>query len=156
DLIRGTGRLAGAGAVEVDGVRHTARHIVIATGSDPALPPIPGLAELEGVWGTRDVTSMKAIPRRLVVLGGRAAGVEVAQATHRLGAEVVLVEVAEHVLPREAPALGAALGDALARDGIEVVLGAKVVAVRRDGSDYVLAVDDGREFRGERVLVATG
>jgi dihydrolipoamide dehydrogenase len=62
-LIRGTGKLAGPGVVDVGGVRHTARHIVIATGSDPVVPPVPGLRELEGVWGSRDVTSMKANAR---------------------------------------------------------------------------------------------
>src|ERR1700735_4032673 len=61
DLLRGTGRLAGAGTVDVDGVTHTARHIVLATGSDPVVPPIPGLADLEGVWSNREVTGMKAV-----------------------------------------------------------------------------------------------
>ena len=79
DLLRGRGRLAGTGVVEVDGVRHTAQHIVVATGSDPIVPPVPGLRELEGVWGTREATSMKAVPRRLLVLGGGSAGVELAQ-----------------------------------------------------------------------------
>ena len=65
DLLRGTGRLAGAGVVDVDGVRHTAEHIVVATGSDPIVPPVPGLRELAGVWGTREATSIKAVPRRL-------------------------------------------------------------------------------------------
>src|SRR6516162_3784373 len=65
DLLRGTGRLAGTGAIEVDGTRHTADHIVVATGSDPFVPPIPGLRGLEGVWGTREATGMKEVPRRL-------------------------------------------------------------------------------------------
>jgi len=155
DLLRGTGRLAGPGVVDVDGTRRTARHVVVATGSDPALPPIPGLAELDGVWGTRDATSAKAVPPQLLVLGGGAAGVELAQAMHRLGAEVTLVEVAEHVLPREPAALGAALGDALRSDGIDLVLGAQTRAARHDGRLYALEVD-GRELRGDRLLVATG
>src|SRR5690348_13633619 len=67
DLVRGTGRLAGPGAVEVEGVRHTAEHVVVATGSDPVVPPIPGLRELDGVWGTREATSMQEVPRRLLV-----------------------------------------------------------------------------------------
>src|SRR5690348_2971985 len=57
DLLRGNGRLAGTGTVEVDGVRHTAEHVVVATGSDPFVPPLPGLSDLEGVWGTRQATS---------------------------------------------------------------------------------------------------
>src|ERR1700712_2646569 len=91
DLIRGNGKLAGPGAVEVDGVRYTAEHIVLANGADHFVPPIPGLRELDGVWGTREATSLKTIPKRLIVLGGGAAGTELAQAIHRLGAEVVLV-----------------------------------------------------------------
>jgi pyruvate/2-oxoglutarate dehydrogenase complex dihydrolipoamide dehydrogenase (E3) component len=156
DLLRGRGRLAGVGVVEVDGVRHTARDVVVATGSDPFVPPVPGLRELEGVWGTREATSMKAIPRRLVVLGGGPSGVELAQATHRLGGEVSLVEGAERVIAREAAPLGEALGDALRRDGIEVALGVHATAARREGEDYVLELDDGRELRGDRLLVSTG
>ena len=101
DLLRGTGQLAGPGVVEVDGVRHTAEHIVVATGAAPFVPPVPGLRELEGVWGTREATSMKAVPRRLLVLGGGAAGVELAQVVRRLGGEAVIVEGADRVLPRE-------------------------------------------------------
>jgi len=156
DLLRGTGRLAGTGAVEVDGVRHTAEHVVVATGSDPVVPPIPGLRELEGVWGTREATSMKAVPRRLLVLGGGAAGVEIAQIVRRLGGEAVLIEGADRVIPREAAPLGQALGEALRRDGIELVLGMHATAARREGAEYVLALDGGQDLRGDRLLVATG
>ena len=86
-------------------------------------PPIPGLRELEGVWGTREATSMKAVPRRLLVLGGGSAGVELAQVVRRLGGEAVLVEGADRVLPREPAPLGKALGEALRRDGIELHAG---------------------------------
>src|SRR5579862_8331419 len=65
DLLRGTGRLAGTGTVEVDGVKHTAEHVVLANGADPVVPPVPGLRELDGVWGTDEATGMKAVPRRL-------------------------------------------------------------------------------------------
>ena len=113
DLLRGTGRLAGAGVVEVDGVPHTAEHIVVATGSDPVVPPVPGLADLEGVWSNREVTGMKAVPRRLLILGGGPVGAEMAQAVRRLGGEVALVEGADHVLAREPAPLGQALGEVL-------------------------------------------
>ena len=155
-LLRGAGRLAGTGVVDVGGVRHTAEHVVVATGADPVVPPIPGLRELEGVWGTREATGMKAVPRRLIVLGGGSAGVELAQVVRRLGGEVVLVEGADRVLAREAAPLGEALGEALRRDGIELVLGRNATAARRDGDEYVLELDDGREARGDRMLVATG
>jgi pyruvate/2-oxoglutarate dehydrogenase complex dihydrolipoamide dehydrogenase (E3) component len=155
-LIRGTGRLAGAGVVEVDGVRHTARHVVLATGSAPVTPPVPGLRELDGLWTNREVTGMKAVPRRLLILGGGPVGAEMAQAVHRLGGEVTVVEGASHVLAREPVPLGDALGKELQRQGIQLILGMRVTAARRDGADYVLVLADGRQFGGERLLVATG
>ncbi len=156
DLIRGRGRLAGTGVVEVDGARYTADNVVLANGADAIVPPIPGLRELEGIWTSREVTGMKAVPRRLLILGGGPVGVEMAQAVRRLGGEVALVESATHVLPREAAPLGEALGEALRRDGIELAVGVHATGARRDGDDYVLELDDGRELRGDRVLVATG
>jgi len=138
DLLRGTGRLAGTGAVEVDGVRHTAEHVVLATGADPNLPPVSGLKELDGVLGTREATSMKSVPGRLLVLGGGPAGVELAQFVRNLGGEAVVVEGADRLLPREAAPLGQALGETLRRDGIELVLGTHATAVRRRGDECVL------------------
>jgi pyruvate/2-oxoglutarate dehydrogenase complex dihydrolipoamide dehydrogenase (E3) component len=156
DLIRGSGKLAGPGVVEVDGVRHTAGHVVLATGSDPVVPPVTGLRELEGVWTNREVTGMKAIPRRLLILGGGPVGAEMAQAVHRLGGEVALVEGASHVLAREPAMLGHALGEDLRREGIELILGVHATAARREGQDYILALDNGSELRGDHLLVATG
>jgi dihydrolipoamide dehydrogenase len=155
-LIRGVGRLAGPGTVEVDGTRHTAQHVVVATGSDPVTPPVPGLGDLDGVWGTREATGMKAVPSRLIVLGGGPAGVEIAQVVQRLGGQSVLVEGADRVIPREAAPLGAALAEALQRDGIELHLGVRATEALRDGDDYVLKLSDGTEVRGERLLVSTG
>jgi dihydrolipoamide dehydrogenase len=156
DLLRGSGRLAGKGVVEVDGVRHTADHVVLANGADPVVPPVPGLRELEGVWTNREVTSMKAVPRRLLIMGGGPVGVEMAQAVRRLGGEVAVIDRAEHVLAREPAPLGEALGEVLGREGIELLLNANATMARRDGEDYVLELDDGRELRGDRLLVATG
>ena len=104
DLLRGSGRLAGPGVVEVDGVRHTADHVVLACGADPIIPPVTGLRELAGIWTNREATGMKAVPRRLLVLGAGPVGVEMAQAVRRLGGEVVLVEGGEHVLAARAGA----------------------------------------------------
>ena len=155
-LLRGSGRLAGTGAVEVGGVRHTADHVVVACGADPFIPPVPGLRELDGVWTNREVTGMKAVPRRLLILGAGPVGVEMAQAVRRFGGEVVLIEGSRHVLAREPAPLGEALGEVLRRDGIELVLGTHAADARRDGDEYVVALDDGRELRGDRLLVATG
>ncbi len=137
-------------------MRHTAEHVVLATGADPVVPPVPGLRGLEGVWGTREATGMKAVPKRLIVLGGGAAGVELAQVVRRLGGEVAVVEGAERVLAREPAPLGEALGEALRRDGIELVLGIHAVEAARDDDDFVLRLEDGRELRGDHLLVATG
>jgi dihydrolipoamide dehydrogenase len=156
DLLRGRGRLAGAGVVEVDGVRHTARHVVLANGADPVAPPVSGLAELPGVWTNREVTGMKAVPRHLLILGGGPVGAEMAQAVRRLGGQVTLVEGAAHVLAREPAPLGHALGEVLRGDGIELILGTHATAARRDGEDYVLVLDNGREVRGDHLLLATG
>ncbi len=155
-LLRGTGKLAGTGVVEVDGVRHTAEHVVLATGSDPIVPPIPGLRGLEGLWGTREATSMKEVPRRLLVLGGGSAGVEIAQIVRRLGGQAVIVEGADRLVPREAAPLGQALSEALRKDGIEVVTGQRATAARRDGEEYVLEFDGHPELRGDHLLAATG
>src|SRR4051812_34347300 len=116
DLLRGSGRLAGPGVVEVDGVTHTADHVVLANGADPIVPPVPGLRELDGVWTSREATSMKAIPRRLLVLGGGPVGVEMAQAVRRLGGDVAIVDMSAHLLAREPAPLGEMLGEVLSRE----------------------------------------
>jgi dihydrolipoamide dehydrogenase len=156
DLLRGTGRLSGTGVVDVDGVPYTARNIVVATGSDPVVPPVPGLSDLEGVWTNREVTGMKAVPRRLLILGGGPVGAEMAQAVRSLGGEVALVEAAAHVLAREPGPLGEALGEVLRRDGVELALGVKATAARHDAEGYILTLDDGRELRGDHLLLGTG
>jgi dihydrolipoamide dehydrogenase len=156
DLIRGTGRLAGPGGVMVDGVRHTAAHVVLANGAAPFVPPVPGLRELDGVWTNREVTGMKAVPRRLLILGGGPVGVEMAQAVRRLGGEAVVIERAPHLLSREPAPLGDALAEVLERDGVEVVVDAGLAGARREGEDYILDLEDGRSLRGDRLLVAAG
>jgi pyruvate/2-oxoglutarate dehydrogenase complex dihydrolipoamide dehydrogenase (E3) component len=156
DLLRGTGKLAGTGAVEVDGVRHTARHVVVATGSDAVIPPVPGLRGLDGVWTNREVTAMEAVPRHLLILGGGPVGAEMAQAVRRLGGEVTLVEGASHVLGREPAPLGVALGEELRHDGVGLILGMQATAARRDGDDFVLTIEGGKELRGDHLLAATG
>ena len=156
DLLRGYGRLAGVGVAEVDGVRYTADHVVLANGADPIIPPVPGLLDIEGVWTSREVTSMKVIPRHLLILGAGPVGVEMAQAVYRLGGAVSIVEHSAHVLPREPAPLGQALGDALRREGIDVVLKVSATMARREANEFILQLDDGRELRGDRLLVATG
>jgi dihydrolipoamide dehydrogenase len=156
DLLRGTGRLAGPGVVQVDAVSHSADHVVLACGADPAIPPIPGLRGLGGIWTNREVTGMKAVPRRMLVLGGGPVGVEMAQVVRRFGGEVALIEGAPNLLPREARPLGDAVAEVLRQDGIEVFLGVRAAAARREDDEYVIDLDAGGELRGDRLLVATG
>lgn len=156
DVIRGHGRLAGRGRVRVDDAVYGATHVVLANGSDPFVPPVPGLRELPGVWGSREATSMTEVPRHLLVLGGGAVGVEIAQAVARLGGTATIVEGMDHLLPREPRPLGEALGTALAADGIGLHFGQMVSAARLDGDEYVLDFPDGTSLRGDKLLVATG
>jgi pyruvate/2-oxoglutarate dehydrogenase complex dihydrolipoamide dehydrogenase (E3) component len=156
DLFRGSGRIAGPGVVTVGDERHTAEHIVVSTGSEPVIPPIPGLRDLAGVWTNREATGLREVPERLLVLGGGPVGTEMAQAVRRFGASVALVEGMDHVLPREPKPLGDALGNALRADGVELHFGQHASAVRREGDDYVLEFPDGTDLRGDRLLVATG
>ena len=142
--------------VAVGGETYTAEHVVHRHRLRPGDPADPGLRELDGVWTSREATALTEIPRRLLVLGAGPVGVEMAQALARLGASVTLVEAGDHVLPREPRALGEAVGEALAADGIELRFGQHASAARRDGDDYVLELADGDELRGDQLLVATG
>jgi pyruvate/2-oxoglutarate dehydrogenase complex dihydrolipoamide dehydrogenase (E3) component len=155
DLLRGDATIAGPGRVAVGGEEYETEHVVISTGSDPVVPPIPGLRELEGVWTNREVTGITEVPRSLLVLGGGPVGVEMAQALRRMGTEVTLVEGMDHVLAREPKPLGDALGEVLRAEGIELHLGEAVSAARVEGDDFVLEIGE-NEVRGDKLLVATG
>ena len=164
DLVRGVGRLAGERVVEVEESDGTTRRlsaaqaVVLATGTSPLIPPIPGLREASP-WDNRTITSAKEIPRRLLVLGGGAIGAEMAQAFKRLGCEdVVVLEGAERLLAREEPFAGEELRTAFEAEGITVVTGVRMTAARRLGGDgpVVANVADGREFTGDEILVAVG
>jgi pyruvate/2-oxoglutarate dehydrogenase complex dihydrolipoamide dehydrogenase (E3) component len=156
DLFRGDGRIIGPGRVAVGDSEIDTTHVVLATGSDPVFPPIPGLADLDGVWTNREATGVKELPRRLLVLGGGPVGVEMAQALRRLGTQTVVIEGMDHLLAREPRELGEALGRALERDGVELHLGMHATSAARDRDDYVLTFADGTDLRGDKLLVATG
>ena len=156
-LVRGVGRLAGRGVVDVDGTRHTAEHVVIATGAVSFRATHSGTRRPgRRVGAAREATAMKTVPSRLIVLGGGSAGVEIAQVVRRLGGQAVLVEGADRLIPREPAPLGVALTEALRREGIELHLGVQAAEASREGGDYVLRLSDGTSVEGERLLVATG
>jgi pyruvate/2-oxoglutarate dehydrogenase complex dihydrolipoamide dehydrogenase (E3) component len=156
EVIRGEGRLDGPGRIRVGHETYTARHVVLATGSEAVVPPVPGLQGLEGVWTNREATGLTEVPRRLLVLGGGPVGLELGQALVRMGASVAIIEGADRLLAREPAPLGEAIAQALAADGIELHLGRHAAAARRERDEYVLELADGSELRGDRLLVATG
>ena len=156
EVLRGHGRLAGAHTVAVDDRTYTADAIVVATGADPVIPPVPGLQDLPGVWTNRDVTGLVDVPDRLIVLGGGATGVEMSQALARMGATVTLLERGEHLLPREPRAVGKAVATTLTADGVDVRVGTGAERVALAGSPYVVDLSDATQVTGDRILVATG
>jgi pyruvate/2-oxoglutarate dehydrogenase complex dihydrolipoamide dehydrogenase (E3) component len=164
-LVRGHGRLDGARRVVVGDDRAQGRRVllasravVLATGTGAALPPVPGLAEATP-WSNRDVTAMKAVPRRLLVVGGGAVGVEMAQAVRRLGAdEVTVVEGGPRLLAREEPFAGEQVEQALRAEGVRVLTATRLAAVRRDGKDGPVrgTTSGGAEIVADELLVAAG
>lgn len=156
DLLRGEAHVTGPGRVSVGGEEHATERIVIATGSDPIIPPVDGLEGLDGVWTNREATGAKEVPERLLVLGGGPVGVEMAQGMRRFGAEVALVDGADHLVSREARPAGEALREAFEREGIELRLGQHASRAERGDGGYVLHFDEGEPLEGDRLLVATG
>ncbi|MDV6011850.1 NAD(P)/FAD-dependent oxidoreductase [Haloechinothrix sp. LS1_15] len=163
DLFRGHGRLTGERAVEVadeHGSRrllHAHRAVVLATGSRAAVPPVEGIGDI-GVWDSRDITTAREVPERLVVLGGGVVGVEMAQAWRTLGARIVLVEMAERLLSAEEPFAGAEVAEALRELGVEVYTGTQVTSVSRASGDgpVTATLDGGPTVEADEFVVAVG
>lgn len=158
EYVQGAARFVGPGIVEVDGRRVAYRTAVIATGSQPVLPPVDGLEDV-GALTTETVWGMEQLPGRMVVLGGGPTGCELAQAYARLGSDVTLVEMLPHVLDREEPEARDLAVSHLRADGVDVRLSARAVRAERDGTGGRLVVESGsgRDAIGfDRILVATG
>jgi dihydrolipoamide dehydrogenase len=156
ELLRGEGRLAGERRVLVGQTELRARRaVVLACGTEAALPPIEGLAEVEP-WTNRQATSAPRIPGSLLILGGGVEGVEMACAYASLGAAVTLVESAPRLLAREEEFAAELVGRALRHAGVELVLGAQASAVRRGSERVRMRLAEGRELTGEELLVAVG
>ena len=159
-FFRGIGRLAGERSVEVeqDGTRtrlEARRAVVVATGTVPVVPPIEGLAEAMA-WSNRDATEAHSVPSRLVVLGGGAAGIELAQAYRRLGSdEVTVLEGGPRLLGREEPFAGEEVQAAFESEGISVCTNARVTAARRNGAVRI-SLEGGRVIEGDELFVSVG
>lgn len=155
-FVRGHGRLTGPNTVVVGDREFQARRaIVLNTGSQPAIPPIPGLAGTP-LWTNREAIEATEVPSSLIVLGGGAIGVELAQVFARFGSRVTVIEAAQHLLPLEEPDAGAVLAEVFGREGIAVRVGAKAVGVRHDGGSFTVDLEGGESVSAQQLLVATG
>ena len=156
-LVRGSGVLEGERRVRVgDELLEATRAVVLATGSLPAMPPIEGLDAIDGSWTNREATTAKAIPGRMVVMGGGVVGVEMAQAFQTLGSQVTLIEGERKVLPREEVFACEELTEALGGYGVDVRLGRKATRVEHRDGTVVVTTDDGSTAEGDTLLVALG
>jgi pyruvate/2-oxoglutarate dehydrogenase complex dihydrolipoamide dehydrogenase (E3) component len=157
-FVRGFGRLAGPDRVEVDGDTFAAsKAIVLGTGTEPQIPPIDGLDQVP-YWTNREAIETTEVPESIVVLGGGAIGVELAQVFARFGARVSVVEALDRLVANEEPEAGDVLADVFEREGIAVHTGAKVTGARADagGDRLTVELEGGTTVDGERLLVATG
>jgi pyruvate/2-oxoglutarate dehydrogenase complex dihydrolipoamide dehydrogenase (E3) component len=159
DVIGGEARLVDARTVDVAGTRYTARRLVLATGTRPFVPPIPGLADVPYLTN-ESVFDLDRLPARLLIIGGGPIGAEMAQAFRRLGSEVQIIEALPTFFSREDPEIAAVIHDALVAEGVSIHLGTKATAVAQDAAGIHITVEssDGarRTLVGDAVLVAVG
>jgi dihydrolipoamide dehydrogenase len=148
-VFKAPGRIAGRGRVDVGGEALECDAIVVATGAEAVVPPIPGLAEA-GFWTNREATDITEVPASAVVVGGGPVGLEISQFLARFGSRVTVVQGGDRLAPRDEPRIGERLAEILADDGVELVLNRTAVEVRRAGPERVVVMDDGSEARGEQ------
>lgn len=154
-VFKGEARITGPAEIEVGGRALASDRIIIATGSDPVIPPIKGLAEA-GYWTNREATTLKEVPEDVVVLGGGPVGIELGQMLRRYGAGVTIVQASDRLIDREEPRVGELIAEALQADGIELRLGEKATAISRDANRCKVQLDSEETISAEQVIVATG
>jgi mercuric reductase len=157
-LLQGRAKLLRDGRVQVGDQKVRARKVILATGTSPAMPPIPGLSAA-GALDSTSVMELEELPESMIVIGAGAIGLELGQAFARFGVRVIVVEALERVVPTEDPDLSEALASALEAEGIEIHTGVRVTGIAREEGGYVVRVEDGSlagEIRAEQLLVATG
>ena len=153
-FVRGRGTIAGPGRVTVDGTTYAAsRAIVIAAGTSPSVPPIPGLDRVS-YWTNHEAMEADSLPASLIVLGGGAVGLELGQVFARFGVAVTVVEALERLLPLEEPEAGQTVAEVLEREG--VLVGTRAVSAAESEDGIVLMLATGEAVTAERLLVATG
>ena len=157
-LLRGRAELLGQGRIRIADAEIRAGKIVLATGTRPALPPIPGIEEA-GVLDSTSAMELQSLPESMIVIGAGAIGLELGQMFHRFGVRVVIVEVRDQILPGEDPELCRVLAEALRAEGLEIHTGAKITQIQRGKRGCSVHVEAGTlegELRSEHILVATG
>jgi pyruvate/2-oxoglutarate dehydrogenase complex dihydrolipoamide dehydrogenase (E3) component len=154
-VIRGTGRITSPGTVQVAGEEVTYADLVLATGCEPVAPPIEGLSDIP-TWTTAEGLCSPDLPRRLIVLGGGAAGCELTQIYASFGSQVTLVEAEGGLLPGEPAFAGEAIAAALRRAGAEIYLGSRATKAERTQDGLTLALADGTRIDADRLLLASG
>ncbi len=155
-FVRGRGRMTSANTVVVgDQSFRASRAIVLATGSSPAEPPILGMKGTK-YWTNHEAIEAERLPASLIVLGGGAIGVELAQVFARFGVKVTIVEAADRLLFLDEPEVGELLGNVFEREGIETITGMSANEIWHDGTDFHVTLADQRSLSAERLLVATG
>jgi pyruvate/2-oxoglutarate dehydrogenase complex dihydrolipoamide dehydrogenase (E3) component len=155
-LVRGHGRIVGERTVQVGDETLVARRaVVVATGTEAAVPPIPGLREARP-WTNRKAVTSEEVPPSLVVLGGGTVGVEMASAYATFGTRVTVIEAGPHVLAREERFAGEEVCAALAEAGVEVRADTRATAVERANGKVTVQLDDGSNVSGDEILVAVG
>jgi pyruvate/2-oxoglutarate dehydrogenase complex dihydrolipoamide dehydrogenase (E3) component len=156
-LLRGTGVLTGERRVRVgDEEIEADRAVIVSTGSLPSMPPIEGLSAIDDAWTNREATTTKAIPERLVILGGGLVGVEMSQAFQTLGSQVTLIEGERRLLPREEEYACSQVTEALTGYGVTICTGQRAARVEQRDGTVVVTTDDGATAEGDTLLVALG
>ncbi|OLC83790.1 MAG: hypothetical protein AUJ08_04960, partial [Thaumarchaeota archaeon 13_1_40CM_3_50_5] len=157
-LFRGNARFVSRTRVKVDGINVDGKRFVVATGSSPRIPSIPGIENVDYLTNV-EALSMKNRPASMVVLGGRALGLEFAQMYSHMGTRVTLLQRSDRIIPEEEPAVSDALRQYLEEEGIKIKTGVRIKRIyQKQGEKVVVATVSGREFeaRGEELLLATG
>ncbi|HEY0532986.1 MAG TPA: NAD(P)/FAD-dependent oxidoreductase [Actinoplanes sp.] len=155
-FVRGTGEIVGAGTVRVGRQTYAAtRGLVIATGTQPVVPAVEGLAGTP-YWTNREAVEAAALPKSLLVLGGGAIGCEFAQVFARFGVSVTIIEGSGRVLAPEEPESSEAAAKSLRADGVRILSGVRAAQVSHDGAEFDVGLSDGSRVTGEKLLVATG
>jgi pyruvate/2-oxoglutarate dehydrogenase complex dihydrolipoamide dehydrogenase (E3) component len=154
-VVRGRGRIARPGVVDVDGTEYGYTDLVVATGSEPVTPDVEGIGDVP-TWTSGEALTRPELPRRLVVLGGGPVGCELSQIYAAFGSQVTLVEAADRLLASEAPFAGDLLADALRRMGADLRLGVTATSAERTETGLRLRLSDGGHLDADRILIAAG